>query len=227
MSDILPSTAFVDRVNRGTDSAAVEVERRYRDKLCRLVQTEMARCLRAREDPEDVVQTVFRTSFPPAPPRASFISSVPATCGPCCPRSRVTRFSSGRSTTAKKTQPEGRRARRRRGTACGQRARSAGCRGPDRPGGEDPEGLGRPVCRNLPVAHSGLHGAGNSPAFAGQQGSRPLPAEVHSRPAGTAATGGRGMNRRSPSPQGFRLRERDTGGSGKASSNFVHTPSRR
>jgi len=63
MSDIPPTTEFVDRVNRNADSAAADLDRRYRERLCALVQREMARCFRAREDPEDVVQTVFRTYF--------------------------------------------------------------------------------------------------------------------------------------------------------------------
>lgn len=54
---------FVDRVNRGTDSVAAELDQRYRQRLCRLVERELDRSLRRREDPEDLVQTVFRTYF--------------------------------------------------------------------------------------------------------------------------------------------------------------------
>jgi RNA polymerase sigma-70 factor (ECF subfamily) len=63
MSDTPSTKGFVGRVNRCTDSVAVELDHRYREKLCALVQREMARSLQTREDPEDVVQTVFRTYF--------------------------------------------------------------------------------------------------------------------------------------------------------------------
>jgi len=63
MSESPSESGFVNRVNRGTESVAAEVDHRYRQELCRLVEREMNRCLRSREDPEDVVQTVFRTYF--------------------------------------------------------------------------------------------------------------------------------------------------------------------
>ena len=54
---------FLDRVSCGTESVAAELDHRYRQRLCRLVERELDRSLRAREDPEDIVQTVFRTYF--------------------------------------------------------------------------------------------------------------------------------------------------------------------
>jgi RNA polymerase sigma factor (sigma-70 family) len=54
---------FVRRLNRRTESSAAELDHRYRHKLCQLVGRELDRALRSREDPEDVVQTVFRTYF--------------------------------------------------------------------------------------------------------------------------------------------------------------------
>jgi RNA polymerase sigma-70 factor, ECF subfamily len=54
---------FLDRVSRGSPSAAVELDHRYRQRLCRLVQRALDSSLQQREDPEDVVQTVLRTYF--------------------------------------------------------------------------------------------------------------------------------------------------------------------
>jgi RNA polymerase sigma factor (sigma-70 family) len=54
---------FVERLNRSTDSAAAELDLRYRQRLRSLVERELNHSLRSREDPEDVVQTVFRTYF--------------------------------------------------------------------------------------------------------------------------------------------------------------------
>jgi RNA polymerase sigma-70 factor (ECF subfamily) len=47
----------------GTESAADELDSRYRQRLCALVEREMNQRFRRREDPEDVVQSVFRTFF--------------------------------------------------------------------------------------------------------------------------------------------------------------------
>jgi RNA polymerase sigma-70 factor (ECF subfamily) len=44
-------------------SAARELDDQYRDRLCRLVEREMNRRFRRREDPEDVVQSAFRTFY--------------------------------------------------------------------------------------------------------------------------------------------------------------------
>jgi RNA polymerase sigma-70 factor (ECF subfamily) len=46
-----------------SSKSAAELDRRYRQRLCRLVERELDRSFRSREDPEDVVQTVFRTYF--------------------------------------------------------------------------------------------------------------------------------------------------------------------
>jgi RNA polymerase sigma-70 factor (ECF subfamily) len=46
-----------------SDSAAAEVDEQYRGRLCQLVEREMNRRFRRREDPEDVVQSAFRTFF--------------------------------------------------------------------------------------------------------------------------------------------------------------------
>jgi RNA polymerase sigma factor (sigma-70 family) len=43
--------------------AASELDERYRAKLCQLVEREMNRRFRRREDPEDVVQSAFRTFY--------------------------------------------------------------------------------------------------------------------------------------------------------------------
>ncbi len=47
----------------GTDSAACKLDEQYRARLCRLVEREMDRRVRRKEDPEDVVQSAFRTFY--------------------------------------------------------------------------------------------------------------------------------------------------------------------
>jgi RNA polymerase sigma factor (sigma-70 family) len=63
VSTIPANERFLDGVSRGDSTVAAELDQRYRERLCRLVERELDRGLRAREDPEDVVQTVFRTYF--------------------------------------------------------------------------------------------------------------------------------------------------------------------
>ena len=54
---------FLEKLAAGTESAAYELDCRYRSRLCALVAREMDRRFRRREDPEDVVQSVCRTFF--------------------------------------------------------------------------------------------------------------------------------------------------------------------
>jgi RNA polymerase sigma-70 factor (ECF subfamily) len=54
---------FLDRASHGNPSAAAELDHRYRQRLCRLVQRAWDYGIQQREDPEDVVQTVLRTYF--------------------------------------------------------------------------------------------------------------------------------------------------------------------
>lgn len=54
---------FHYRVLAGSESAADELDRRFRQRLCALVEREMDERFRRREDPEDIVQSVFRTFF--------------------------------------------------------------------------------------------------------------------------------------------------------------------
>jgi RNA polymerase sigma-70 factor (ECF subfamily) len=61
MSDISPEKNLTTRLKAATDSAAAEVDEQYRAKLCRLVEHELNRRFRGKEDPEDVVQSAFRT----------------------------------------------------------------------------------------------------------------------------------------------------------------------
>ena len=51
------------RLNADADLAAAELDEQYRARLCRLVEREMNRRFRRKEDPEDVVQSAFRTFF--------------------------------------------------------------------------------------------------------------------------------------------------------------------
>ena len=54
---------FLDRLNQGTSSAVNELDGQYRARLCRLVEKEMNRRFKRREEPEDVVQSAFRTFY--------------------------------------------------------------------------------------------------------------------------------------------------------------------
>ena len=51
------------RLAEGTESVAFDVDRAFRDRLCRLVDNEMHQLFKRRQDPEDVVQSVLRTFF--------------------------------------------------------------------------------------------------------------------------------------------------------------------
>lgn len=54
---------LVCRLNAGAESAAADLDEAYRSKLCRMVECEMNRRYRRREDPEDVVQSAFRSFY--------------------------------------------------------------------------------------------------------------------------------------------------------------------
>ncbi|MGO9113829.1 MAG: RNA polymerase sigma factor [Thermoguttaceae bacterium] len=51
------------RLKADADLVSPEIDERYRGKLCQLVQREMNRRFRRKEDPEDVVQSAFRTFY--------------------------------------------------------------------------------------------------------------------------------------------------------------------
>ncbi len=53
------SSSFLIRLNAGTESAIEQVDRRYRERLCALVEREMGRRFAAREDAEDPVQSAM------------------------------------------------------------------------------------------------------------------------------------------------------------------------
>jgi RNA polymerase sigma-70 factor (ECF subfamily) len=63
MPDTGSRKSLAGRLNAGAGSAANDVDEQYRAKLCRLVEREMNRRFRRREDPEDVVQSAFRTFY--------------------------------------------------------------------------------------------------------------------------------------------------------------------
>ena len=63
MSDTQSRNSVVRRLNAGASSAAADLDEAYRSTLCRLVEREMNRRFRRREDPEDVVQSAFRTFY--------------------------------------------------------------------------------------------------------------------------------------------------------------------
>lgn len=58
----LPTDFFI-RLSEGSDSVAEEINRRYRRRLCALVEREMGKRFAAREDPEDPVQSALRSFF--------------------------------------------------------------------------------------------------------------------------------------------------------------------
>jgi RNA polymerase sigma-70 factor (ECF subfamily) len=51
------------RLKADADLAAPELDEQYRARLCQLVEREMNRRFRRKEDPEDVVQSAFRTFY--------------------------------------------------------------------------------------------------------------------------------------------------------------------
>ncbi|MHB1034469.1 MAG: sigma-70 family RNA polymerase sigma factor [Pirellulales bacterium] len=63
MSDSESTRDFIRRLEQCTRSSTDEMDQRYRERLCRLVAREMNRRYRRREDPEDIVQSVFRSFF--------------------------------------------------------------------------------------------------------------------------------------------------------------------
>ena len=63
MAALESGDGFTARINRNSESAAAELDHRYRQRLCALVAREMGERFRAREDPEDVVQSALRSFF--------------------------------------------------------------------------------------------------------------------------------------------------------------------
>lgn len=63
MTDFQHSESIAARLTADTDLAASELDEQYRARLCQLVEREMDRRFRRKEDPEDVVQSAFRTFY--------------------------------------------------------------------------------------------------------------------------------------------------------------------
>ena len=57
------SSTFFIRLSDGNESAAYQVDDRYRKRLCALVEQELSRRLSERLDPEDVVQPAMKSFF--------------------------------------------------------------------------------------------------------------------------------------------------------------------
>jgi RNA polymerase sigma-70 factor (ECF subfamily) len=55
--------SITERLKADANLAAPELDEQYRARLCQLVEREMNRRFRRREDPEDVVQSAFRTFY--------------------------------------------------------------------------------------------------------------------------------------------------------------------
>src|SRR5262245_16666180 len=62
MSDV-PSAELLERYRRHDESAAQELFDRYAERLTRLARTRLSRSLLARLDPEDIVQSAYRSFF--------------------------------------------------------------------------------------------------------------------------------------------------------------------
>jgi RNA polymerase sigma-70 factor (ECF subfamily) len=63
MTDSLHHKSIAARLKADADLAAPELDGQYRARLCQLVEREMNRRFRRKEDPEDVVQSAFRTFY--------------------------------------------------------------------------------------------------------------------------------------------------------------------
>jgi RNA polymerase sigma-70 factor (ECF subfamily) len=63
MSDPQSDQSFLRRLKADPSLAAVELDEKYRSRLCRKVEREMNVRFRRKEDAEDVVQSAFRTFY--------------------------------------------------------------------------------------------------------------------------------------------------------------------
>jgi RNA polymerase sigma-70 factor (ECF subfamily) len=63
VTDFQHRKSIAAHLKADADSAAPELDDRYRARLCQLVEREMNRRFRRKEDPEDVVQSAFRTFY--------------------------------------------------------------------------------------------------------------------------------------------------------------------
>jgi len=63
MTDPQHEENIAARLKANADLAASELDGQYRARLCQLVEREMDRLFRRKEDPEDVVQSAFRTFY--------------------------------------------------------------------------------------------------------------------------------------------------------------------
>ena len=63
MSGTDRTLSLIDRVNKGRESAAFDVDRDYRQRLCALVERELGNRFSSRIGAEDVVQPAFRSFF--------------------------------------------------------------------------------------------------------------------------------------------------------------------
>ncbi len=63
MAETPPKSSLVSGLKADADRAASGLDEQYRARLCRLVEREMDRRFRRKEDPEDVVQSAFRTFY--------------------------------------------------------------------------------------------------------------------------------------------------------------------
>ena len=63
MTDSQRSESIPARPQADADRAASALDEQYRARLCQLVEREMNRRFRRKEDPEDVVQSAFRTFY--------------------------------------------------------------------------------------------------------------------------------------------------------------------
>ena len=63
MPDSQRRKSIAARLKANADLAAPELDEQYRARLCQLVEREMDRRFRGKEDPEDVVQSAFRTFY--------------------------------------------------------------------------------------------------------------------------------------------------------------------
>ena len=89
MNDDENSINLLQRWRDGDEAAATEIFERYVNRLCGLARTQLSQRMQRRVEPEDIVQSAYRSFF--RGPESTTRWKRKATYGDCWPRSRSTK----------------------------------------------------------------------------------------------------------------------------------------